>query len=316
MPLTFTSTVHPIHFKDLSGHEFERLVFATLLRMRAWHSLNWHGQTGGDEGRDIVGVCDDYLGREGTVVVACANWQGFTLTKAKNDIDRFTSTLPAPPYEVIVIAGSSVSAATKDKCSEHAKSKGITVTQVWSGQEFEEHLRFHASAVLDRFFHGVELPDEEQALRDFVLKLDPSTEREAGELIACLFRRPAFNTAIQEESSLPAFKQAITDTIGALNTGIWRDREGATIARIPTYQSFSDKQVVNNLKQCSTKLNELRVSFDEGLRNRGIRPCSCGQPDCPTFMLDEHYRVELETIRDQALRFVADALAPLGARLT
>ena len=159
MPLAFTSTVHPVNFQNLSGHEFERLVFATLLRMRAWHTLNWHGQTGGDEGRDIVGTCDDAYGRKATVVVACANWKGFTLAKAKGDITRLTDTLPSPPDEVIVIAGSSVSAATKNKCAEHAKSKGIHTTQVWSGPEFEEHLRFHAASVLDRFFNGIALPD-------------------------------------------------------------------------------------------------------------------------------------------------------------
>ena len=71
--LNFTSTVHPFHFKDLSGHDFERMVFATLLRMRPWRRLNWHGQTGGDEGRDIIGVCEDELGNETTVVIACAN---------------------------------------------------------------------------------------------------------------------------------------------------------------------------------------------------------------------------------------------------
>jgi hypothetical protein len=88
--LIFTRTVHPIQFKDLSGRDFERMVFATLLRMRAWRSLNWHGQTGGDKGRDIIGVCEDEHGNEGTVVVACANWQKFTLAKHR-PIDEHTS---------------------------------------------------------------------------------------------------------------------------------------------------------------------------------------------------------------------------------
>jgi hypothetical protein len=315
MPLRFTSTAHPINFKDLSGHDFERLVFATLLRMRAWRSLNWYGQTGGDEGRDIIGVCDDDFGREATVAVACANWQTFTLGKARKDIDRLTSTQTPPPHEVIVIAGGSVSAETKKKCEAHAASKKISKTQVWSGVDFEEHLRFHASSVLSRFFHGETLPDEEQALRDFVLKLDPATEKEAAELLARLFRRPAFTTPIHEESSLPAFRQAIGDTIRALNTGLWHDREGVIISRVPTSQSFSDARVASNLEACSKKLNELRITFDEGVRNGGIRHCSCGKPDCPTFMIDEQYRVRLEADREQVLRHAADALTPLGARL-
>ena len=210
MPIAFTKTVHPIDFSTLSGHEFERLVFASLLRMRAWHSLNWHGQTGRDGGRDIIGICDDRYGRQSTVVVACANWQAFTFAKAKGDIDNFTRTLGSPPNEVIVVAGSSVSADTKAKIGGHARSKGIHESRTWSGVEFEEHLRFHAASVLNRFFNGVELPDEEESLKVFVHKLDPATAVEAAEMLARLFRRPAFTTAIHDESSLPAFRQAIS----------------------------------------------------------------------------------------------------------
>ena len=167
MSITFTKTVHPIDFSALSGHEFERLVFATLLRMRAWRSLNWHGQVGADGGRDIIGVCDDDYGQHSTVIVACANWKAFTLGKAKSDIDKLIQTLNAPPKEVIVVAGGSVSADTKDKIDEHARAKNIYASQTWSGAEFEEYLRFYATSVLERFFHGNELPDEENSLKDF-----------------------------------------------------------------------------------------------------------------------------------------------------
>lgn len=313
MPISFTKTTHPIDFSNLSGHQFERLVFAALLRMRAWHSLNWHGQSGGDGGRDIIGVCDDRFGHRKTVVVACANWQAFTLGKATGDIDRFVKTLGVAPGEVIVAAGSSVSANTKDKIDSHARSKGINESQTWSGSEFEEHLRFHAPSVLDRFFHGIELPDDEQSLRDFVQKLDPATAAEAAEMLVNLFRRPAFETPIHGESSLPAFRQSIGDTIGALNTGIWRDREGAIIARVPSIASFSDSQVVDGLRSCVASLNKLRIAFDDGLRKKAIRPCGCGKPDCPVFMIDEAYRDLLEAERSEAMRHAEDALAALRA---
>lgn len=313
MPIAFTRTVHPIDFSALSGHEFERLVFATLLRMRAWHSLNWHGQTGGDGGRDIIGLCNDQYGHRSTVVVACANWQVFTLGKAKSDIDNFTLTLSSPPNEIIIVAGSSVSAETKDRIEKHARSKGVHATQTWSGAEVEEHLRFHAASVLDRFFHGIQLPDEEQSLKDFVHKLDPATTAEAAEMFAKLFRRPAFETPIQQESSLPAFRQAITDTIGALNTGIWRDREGAVISRVPSIAAFSDRLVVDNFQKCVASLNKLRVAFDDGIRTKGIRPCQCNVPDCPTFMVDDKYRALLEAERGKAMSYVERALAALQA---
>ncbi len=313
MPIAFTRTVHPVDFSVLSGHEFERLVFATLLRMRAWHSLNWHGQTGGDGGRDIIGICDDDYGRRSAVVVACANWRVFTLGKAKGDIDNLVQTLGSPPSEVIVVAGSTVSADTKDKIDEHARSKGIRTCQIWSGTDFEEHLRFHAASVLNRFFFGIELPDEEQGLKDFVHKLDPVTTAEAAEMLARLFRRPAFETPIHQESSLPAFRRAIADTIGALNTGIWRDREGAVISRVPSIASFSDRQVVDNFEKCVTHLNRLRIAFDQGIRTKGVRPCICGKPECPVFMLDDRYRTMLEAERSRAIRYAERALAALRA---
>lgn len=93
MSIAFTKTVHPINFSNLSGNEFERLVFATLLRMRAWHTLDWFGQTGSDEGRDIIGTCDDDYGNTETIVIACANWKAFTSTKGNSDIDKIVKGL-------------------------------------------------------------------------------------------------------------------------------------------------------------------------------------------------------------------------------
>lgn len=313
--LTFTGTVHPIHFKDLSGRDFERMVFATLMRMRAWHSLNWNGQTGGDEGRDIIGVGEDELGSKTTVVVACANWQKFTLAKAKKDINRLTSTQAKPPHEVIVVSGGDVSSETKDKCKAHAESKGIKACQVWSGPDFEEHLRFHAPSVLNRFFNRDPLPDSEDELRMFMLELDPATEKEAGAMVARLFNRPAFQTPIHCESSMPAFRQAIADTIGALNTGIWRDREGATIARVPPSYVFPDARVSAGLAACAKKLNTLRITLDEGIKAKAIRRCQCNDPLCTTYEIDAPYPMQLEQERAEALRHAADALGLLGVGL-
>jgi len=40
--------VQPIHFEDYDGRQFERLVFAYLLRTRSWRKLDWYGQVGDD----------------------------------------------------------------------------------------------------------------------------------------------------------------------------------------------------------------------------------------------------------------------------
>lgn len=315
MPLTITSTVHPLDFSRLSGKDFERLVFATALRMQGWRALDWHGQSGGDGGRDIIGTKLGDYGHLERVVYACANWRSFSSKKGISDINKFTKDASNIPVELVIVAGDSVSAATKLKCQNHGASKGISVTQVWSGSEFEEHLRFHAPSVLKRFFNGEALPDEPGALSVLVLQPDPTGDRETGELIAQLFRRPAFETRIAEESSLPAFRQAIGDSIGALNTGIWRDREGALIARIPSLRSLSNETAKLSLERSAAALNSLRVKFDNGLRNGLVRPCGCGQPDCPTFMIDRQYCFELETARSEALRWARRGLVQLGVRL-
>lgn len=283
--------------------------------MQGWQALDWYGQSGGDGGRDIIGTKQGDYGYVEQVVYACANWKSFSSGKGISDINKFTKDKANIPTELVIVAGSSVSAATKLKCQTHGRSKGVSITQVWSGSEFEEHLRFHAPSVLERFFNGEALPDESEALKALVLPLDPSTDREAGELIARLFRRPAFQTGIGEESSLPAFHRAIGDSIGALNTGIWRDREGALIARIPSLHALSNRAAKLGLEQTIAALNSLRVKFDHGLRSGLVKPCGCGQPDCPTFMIDPQYCAELQAARDGALRLASDALGCLGVRL-
>src|SRR5437868_15054327 len=80
-------TVHPIHFEDYSGVQFERLVFAYHVRA-GWRDLVWHGQSGGDQGRDISGIeefCDRPVRR---TIIQCANRDTLTLAKAKADMTK------------------------------------------------------------------------------------------------------------------------------------------------------------------------------------------------------------------------------------
>ena len=37
------STVHPVHFEDFDGFQFERLVFAYHCRTEEWQPLEWYG---------------------------------------------------------------------------------------------------------------------------------------------------------------------------------------------------------------------------------------------------------------------------------
>jgi hypothetical protein len=116
---------------------------------------------------------------------------------------------------------------------EHARNLGITQCEIWSGHEFEERLRQKAESLLRRFIEGVVFPDDPTTLRQFT-ELDYVDDNAVVERLIRVFDRPAFQTPFHQESSLPAFRQAIGDTIQALNTGIWQTRDGKEIERLPS----------------------------------------------------------------------------------
>lgn len=280
----FNKTVHPFNFENLKSSDFERLVFAFLCRRWAWKALDWYGQLGADGGRDIIGVREDEWGRDEAVVVACANWQRLTAEKARSDLDKIVAS-KNPPNRVIIVAGGMVSADLKNKVASHAAMIHLRRVEVWSGPEFEEQLRAYAATVARRFFEGEELPDEPNAIRALVMDT-PASEEEGLRLVARLFDRPAFQTHFRNESSLPAFSQALANTIEALNTGLWRTRDGALIGRVPSKNDFASPAVQSALKKAVAALVRLRSTFDEFQRQKLIVPCSCDQPDCPIFIID------------------------------
>lgn len=302
MTRAFTSTVHPFDFSRVSGHDFERLVFAFLLRRWSWRSLDWFGQTGDDGGRDIVGERDDDRGERERVVVACANWQAMTVTKAVEDVEKLCK--PERPHAVIVVAGGAMSAASKTKVRDFAKTLGVYDTEVWSGSEFEELLRFHAESVAARFFQGASLPDEPSALRDFVRVVAPD-EPEALRLVARAFDRPAFYTPFRQESSIPASRRALSDTVEALNTGIYRSRDGTEIRRLPSRHDFASTATRDALEALTRNVVDLRTAFDDFLRSGAVTPCACTVPDCPVFMATSGAVDELNELRAAILDGVA-----------
>lgn len=311
--LRTTATVHPIDFGQLSGHEFERLVFAFLCRRWRWIQLDWHGQLGDDGGRDIWGLRENDWGREELVVVACANWRRLTVAKATDDIDKVIGEGKGVPDHVIVMAGGKVSADVKTKVRKHAEKQQIRRSEVWSGPEFEEQLRYHAESVLRRFFEGEALPDEPDALRVFVADTQAS-EDEALRALGPLFDRPAFYTPFYSESSLPAFRRAISDTIEAINTGIYRNREGVVVRRIPAKNDFTSNQVRGSLDSVVRDLNRLRVLFDDGIRKGRIEQCGCGEPDCPTFLVHPEAAQDLDEVRGRILRTAQELIPGLKIR--
>ena len=64
---------------------------------------------------------------------------------------------------------------------------------------------------------------------------------------------------------MPAFKQAITDTIKAIGTGIWQTRDGRELGRLRSRHEFQDESIRNGLAETERALAALRA--DEGPSN-------------------------------------------------
>lgn len=293
--------VQPIHFEDYSGVQFERLVFAALLRMDRWRSLEWYGQVGSDLGRDIWGIRENDALKGETVCVQCVNRDKLTAAKARRDIDKVVSSASGKPNVLRFVCRSSVSAGLRDETKKHANSKGIYNCEIWGGQEFEERIRSSCESLLKRFVEGVEFPDAAAGLRDFAEETKPVTDDEILALMARVFDRPAFTTHFGAESSLPAFKQAITDTIQAVNTGICQTRDGKEIRRIPSRHDLQDAVKKAELADIIRKLTELRSRFDALIRAGEIRPCGCSDKDCSIFMLSHQAVEEMNRLRSDIL---------------
>ena len=162
--MTITKSVHPIHFDDYDGKQFERLVFAYHLRTERWRLLEWYGQVGSDLGRDIWGVTED----GSTVCIQCVNRNRLAPSKATQAIDKVLTARGGKPAVFRFVCACNVSAKLRDKIRAHANEKDIHDCDVWSGAEFEERLRAHCEPLLKRFVRGIAFPDSPEEIEKFV----------------------------------------------------------------------------------------------------------------------------------------------------
>jgi hypothetical protein len=299
--------VQPIHFEDFDGAQFERLVFAYHAHTESWKSLEWYGQVGSDLGRDIWGIREDGTLSGESVCIQCVNRKNLTFAKAKVDIDKVLHADNGVPKRFRVVARSKVSADMRDKIKSHAKLSRIDQCDVWSGGEFEEFLRRGAESLLKRFFEGETFPDAPSDLRTFAQADAPLNDDEALALMAKLFDRPAFYTPIHQESNLPDFKQAITDTIQALGTGIWKARDGNVIARIPSRHQVKDPILHKKIQSVEKALAKLRAKFDELTKSGVVKRCGCGQADCSVYSMPPEVAHDLEQLRRDVLTLFRSA---------
>jgi hypothetical protein len=302
-------SVLPIHFEDRSGSEFERLCLAYLIRAFEWKSIDWSGQLGGDRGRDIWAVRMDGE----TECFQCANHARLAFRKVERDLGKLAVDPRGLPARFTLITGGKVSASMKAKIVKYAMMIGLADAEVWSGPEFEERLRRDEPLLVRRFAEGVPFPESVGALRAM------SLEGEMGDsailaLMAECFDRPAFTTPFMQESSVPDFKKAITDTIEALNTGVRRLRDGTEIGRIPRRSQLKDPYARATLARVVDLLVELRAQYDSFTASGELRPCGCGRPDCSIFMIDHRAASVMDDLRRRVLAEFARVAPDLGHR--
>jgi len=300
--------VKPVHFEDFDGSEFERLLFAYHWRAEAWRSLEWYGQTGSDLGRDIWGVRENGAAPPESVCIQCVNRKQLTFTKAASDIAKVLKAPNGIPHRFRIVAQGKVSATLRDKIKKHVISLGVKECDIWSGSEFEEFLRKDAESLLKRFVEGESFPDAPDDLKKLAESIRPLNDDEVLAAFAQVFDRPAFYTPIHQESNMGDFKQAITDTIQALGTGIWKARDGHVIDRIPSRHQLKSAAMRAKLQAVEMALSRLRAKYDEMIKTGVLRPCGCDNPNCSVYFFNPYEAAhELERLRHKVLRAFQDA---------
>lgn len=296
--------VAPVHFEDFSGEQFERLLFAFLLRNPELHSVEWIGQSGGDGGRDILAKSTD--GDEH--VFQCANYARLTFAKAEDDIGKIAGARPSKLQYVTIVAGGKVSAELRAKIKAEVLAKlQVHQTEIWSGVEFEERLRYHAPDLLRRFVDGEPFPEQPDALRALAANVSTPSDEEIIRALMLSFDRPAFRTPFRDESSLPRFKKAIQETVNTLNTG--HLPSGAVL---PSRHALRSQPLKDAVARLVSDVVALRTTFDRLLKSGEIKPCGCRKSDCPVFML-EPSAVEAMDAKRLAILAAVRALAPSAA---
>lgn len=293
-------TVRPVHFEDFSGADFERLVFAYHLRA-GWLDLAWYGETGSDLGRDIIGIEPRDGQPDRRTVIQCVNRARLTQAKAEHDMALAVAAPTGRPDAFKFVCRTAVSAERRDAIRKAGRSLGVADVYIWSGVEFEEQLRLRAEFLLRRLVDGMIFPDSEVELRRFVDDFPGLTDDDALAIMAAVLDRPALRTPFHLESHLPAFQQAIEDTVGAFNTGVWRTRDGVEIRRIPSLHHLKSPALRNGVGKVVRELDAVRRLFQQQLEDGRVRRCGCDNSECPTFFFTDFAAHELDAARSQAL---------------
>ena len=138
----------------------------------------------------------------------------------------------------------------------------------------------------------------------WVVETIPGSDDEIIVALTRVMDRPAYRTPFHHESSLPRFREAIAETIETLNTG--HSQQGL---HLPSKSQIRDTTLRASVDRIIEALVSLRATFDNFLRTERIRPCGCGQPDCPVYFLSEEAAREMDK-RRRAILTLAHSLNP------
>lgn len=141
-------TIQPLHFEDLLGKGFERLVFAYVDWVHKGAIVDWLGEPGGDQGRDIW-----VDGGMSSCCYQCANHKDMSFQKGKDDIDNLVLN-GHKPDRLIMVCGGGISNSIRQKICNHAKASGFSNFELWSASKLEAKLYKDAPDLISRFFNG------------------------------------------------------------------------------------------------------------------------------------------------------------------
>lgn len=297
--------VHPIHFEDYSGPQFERLACAYLIRRPEFTEVAWYGQLGSDRGRDIVCVHQD----GSTWIIQCANFTRLTERKAKEDIEKIAAGPRSKGAHFRLVAGGRVSSNLRDKAASLARAAKLIHEGVWSGPEFEEHLRRDTPDLVKRFVEGEVFPELPAEIAAFAATTGGLSDAAIVRALTLAFDRPAYRTPFAMESSLPRFKQAIAETIDTLNTG--RKTTGRVL---PSKNAVRDPALRASLDGLVERLVGLRAAYDWLVARGEVRACGCGDVDCPVHMFSPEAARQMDSLRSAILHDVEQLNPAFNAR--
>ncbi len=138
----------------------------------------------------------------------------------------------------------------------------------------------------------------------FVARTLPGSDEEIIAALTNALDRPAYRTPFHQESSLPRFRDAIAETIQTLNTG--RTQQGQ---QLPSKYQIRDPTLRADVDRIVAALVALRACFDKFIGTKDIRPCGCGQADCPVYFFSDAAAQEMDRRRRELLK-LGHALNP------